>query len=149
MSRLDALVAALPKILPVVETIGDELFRDRVFDALVQAATDDAQTAAPVTAAPAGTIYGTSASRASGHDTATYNIQPQEPDQPALDTVGAITAPAIVDLDNGQRLTGTYTGDGQGGTFTPDLGLSPNLTGYIAPSDVPLHDEAARAHQRP
>lgn len=110
MSRLEALVAALPKILPIVENITDDLFRDRVFDALVEAATTDA-TSGPATepmpmggygkvlvadpAAPQGVSWRSASNAAGGNETGTvYGSLPF----PSVETVGG-----ALDV-NGNRL---------------------------------------------
>ncbi len=127
MTRLRTLLAALPEIIPIVEAIADETMRHRVFDLLVQAALDDAASTpamlpAPVTLSPGnGRLDVAQIAEQVTWSTRTGGV---------CGTPADITAPAVVDLD-GQRLTGTYTGDGRGGTFTPDLGLA---------SDVPTYD---------
>lgn len=140
MSRLDALVEALPRILLVVEPINDAALRYRAFDALAQAAIDDwtaAKSKAPGAARCGSGQYGTPAPArpATGTDTATYNLDTGYP------TPGEPIA-AVVDLP-GQRIVGTYTPTSDtGGTFAPttvDVGNGPVPVPQISPAVEQLY----------
>ncbi len=151
MTRLRALLAAMPDILAAVEHITAADLRYRAFDRLAQAAIDEAATVPATEPLPmgaagqvlvadpgasqgvswrtpdqqAGTVYGNSVGRAvGGVDTATFNVVVNPDAMPADLGAGHVVTPMVVDLDGGQRLTGTfegnYTGDGVSGTFTPD-----------------------------
>lgn len=161
MTRLDALVAALPKILPVVEPIADEMFRDRVFDALVQAAIDDASTGST------GAVYG---SRISGeascgggavlHDA----VGPSNPQVDLVTAAGrepyvAAVANEVTWQQGATVSAGRPTVIADDGTVTgPGMVASPNIrwdggTGYVdvpagpPPSATPTYD--GLANQRP
>lgn len=134
MSRLDALVTALPKILPVVENITDDDFRLLVFHTLVEVATADTLTGERMPAGPAGAVLTVDPNSRAGVTWKLHNaIGLSDNSQVRLeDAARSESMPAVFVNEQGSRLPGTFepAPDGSGGTFTPAPNSNP-VTGAL------------------
>ncbi len=148
MSRLDALLAAMPRIAEAITGLDDDL-RHVAFDMLTKAALEDAaqpnhdglggdhQTGVDYPA----TSLATQAAQDSDWQRRLYGPRV---DPARFSRSDSVTAPAVFDTGD-QRIVGTYTGNGVSGTFTPDGGPTTNFADLYAGTggDVVVGNHAA------